>query len=121
MSYEFYKTAHIISLLFVFLGLGGLLFASYSGVTLNRRARLLTFLSHGIGLAFVLISGFGMAARLGFFGALPSWIYTKLGLWLGLGLVMSAIKRRGKFGSVWFATVGLLGGLAVYIVIHKPI
>lgn len=49
---------------------------------------------HGIGLVISLVSGFGMLAKLGIMGSMPTWVWIKIGLWLVLGFLPVLAKRR---------------------------
>ncbi|MFP5520527.1 MAG: hypothetical protein ACLGGX_11530 [Bdellovibrionia bacterium] len=80
----------------------------------------MAFILHGVGLALILISGFGMAARLGLVSGLPGWIHAKLAIWVLLGAGIALAKRKGAIG--WPVAVLLmgLGTTAAYIAINKP-
>lgn len=120
MSYQFYKVLHLLGLMLLFFGFGGLLMAAYAKVELKKAARIMGFVTHGVGLLLILISGFGMAARLGLVSGLPAWVQAKVGIWLLLGLAISLVKRKGAIG--WPVAVLLwgLGTTAAFIAINKP-
>lgn len=120
MSYEFYKVLHLLGLILLFFGLGGLLLAAYAKVELKKQARILGFVSHGVGLLLILVSGFGMAARLGLVSGLPNWVKAKVGIWLLLGLAISVVKRRGYIGWPIAILLWGLGITAAFIAINKP-
>lgn len=121
IPYQVYKLVHFAGLMLLFLGLGGLLVASFSGIqTLKTRAKILSFTLHGVGLLLILIGGFGMLARLGIVNGLPAWVYGKLFMWLILGAGVSMAKRAdGKAWliSVVFVTVGVFAAL---LALYKP-
>lgn len=120
MSYEFYKVLHLLGLILLFFGFGGLLVPAFAKVELKKPARLMGFLTHGLGLLFILVSGFGMAARLGLVSGLPSWVHAKIGIWVLLGIAISLVKRKGYIG--WPVAILLwgLGMTAAFIAINKP-
>lgn len=120
MSYQFYKVLHMLGFMILFFGFGGLLMAAYSKVQLSKGARIMGFATHGIGLLLVLISGFGMAAKLGYMSQFPAWLQTKIGIWLVLGIAISLVKRKGYIG--WPVAILLwgLGTTAAFIAINKP-
>lgn len=120
MSFEFYKIMHLLGIYMLFFGFGGVLLLAYSGHGFSGRKKLLAFISHGLGLLLMLISGFGMAARLGYMGALPTWIYYKLAIWLLLGVVISVLKRKGTIGWPLFVLLLGLGVSSAYLGIFKP-
>lgn len=120
MSYEFYKVLHILGLILLFFGFGGLLVAAYAKVELKKPARIMGFVTHGLGLLFILVSGFGMAARLGMGAGLPTWVQVKIGIWVLLGVGISLVRRKGYIG--WPVAILLwgLGTSAAIIAINKP-
>ena len=119
-SYQFYKVLHMIGLMTLFFGFGGLLVANYAGIVLTKKARLMTMITHGVGLLLILVSGFGMAARLGYMAQLPPWVHAKLLVWVLLGAGIAVVKRKGKIG--WPLAILLLGlgGTAAFVAINKP-
>lgn len=120
MSYQFYKVLHLLGLMTMFFGFGGILIATFAGIKLDGSARKMAFITHGIGLALILVSGFGMAARLGLVSGLPGWIHAKLAIWVLLGAGVALAKRKGQLG--WPIAILLLGigTTAAYIAINKP-
>lgn len=120
MSYQFYKVLHLLGLILLFFGFGGLLMAAYAKVELKKQARMMGFISHGVGLLLILVSGFGMAARLGLVSGLPSWVHAKIAIWVLLGVGISLVKRKGHIG--WPVAILLwgLGTTAAFIAINKP-
>jgi hypothetical protein len=80
----------------------------------------MAFACHGLGLLFIFVSGFGMAARLGLVQGLPTWVQAKIGIWLLLGVGVSLVKRKGSIG--WPIAVLLmgLGTTAAFIAVNKP-
>ncbi len=120
ISYEIYKIIHLIAIVLLFSGLVGLLTVQMSGGVLAKPVRSLVFASHGLGLVLLLISGFGLAARLGLISGLPGWIFVKLGIWLVLGAAISLIKRKGIIGWPLFVALIALFSVAAIVAITKP-
>ena len=85
LSLQSYHYLHLIGLILVFIGIGGML--SSEGA---KKA----MMWHGIGLLISIISGFGMLAKLGIMGTMPVWAWIKIGLWLVLGFLPVLAKRR---------------------------
>jgi len=109
MSLEFYKILHIIGLLSLFVGIGG--FLAY-GSEQTRRIRMVGVL-HGVGWLLVLVSGFGMQAKLGV--GFPFWILVKLLILLALGALLVVVKR-GVLSPRNAVLVGLaLGFVATFL------
>lgn len=109
MSLEFYKVIHLVGILFLFAGIGG--FLTY-GFDHAPRVKMVGML-HGIGLLLVLISGFGMSAKLGI--GFPVWMILKLAIWLVLGALL-AFAKRGTLRPRNAVVIGLaVGFVASYI------
>lgn len=120
MSFEFYKVLHLVGFMLLFFGFGGLLTAAFAKVQLTKQARMMAFMTHGLGLLLVFVSGFGMLAKLGMMSGLPGWAQAKIGIWLVLGVAISLVKRKGHIG--WPVAILLwgLGTTAAFIAINKP-
>ena len=127
MTLAFYKVVHILSVLFLFTALGSLLAAAWPAAdagtaegakSLRKRAGL----THGLALVLVLVSGFGMLARLGIshLGGWGVWIWLKLLTWLLLGAALTLIRRQPRLAPALWLLLPLLGGLAAYLAIYKP-
>jgi hypothetical protein len=86
MSPLYYKVLHLTGVILLFLGLASALMPKD---TPNRRIGLIF---HGLGLAILLVAGFGLIAKLqiGF----PWWVVVKLVLLLAFG-AMPIIGKRG--------------------------
>jgi hypothetical protein len=122
MPAEFYKVLHIVGLVMVFVSLGAMaLHAVNGGTRASNQARGLVAGTHGIGLLVILVSGFGMAGKLGLMaGGMPGWILAKLGVWLLVGGLLAVLMRMPQAArAVWFL-LPVLGGLAAWLAIYKP-
>lgn len=111
---------HLLGLMLLFFGFGGLLVSAYARVELKKAARIMGFVTHGVGLLFILVSGFGMAARLGMMTGLPGWVKAKIVIWALLGIAISVVKRKGYIG--WPVAILLwgLGTTAAMFAVTKP-
>lgn len=121
MTYEFYKTLHFMSLIILFFSFGVIFLGMIFKDQLSKGHRLLGFIGHGVGLFFLLLSGFGMAARLQIFGDWPAWMTTKLGIWVVLGILAAMLKRMPKHRNQLLIVIIALGFSAVYLAVNKPI
>lgn len=121
MSYEFYKVLHVTGLILLFSGLVSLLTLKIIGAPVEGSAKKFSFLTHGIGLFFILISGFGLLAKLNILSDMPNWVYAKLAIWLYFGLTISLIKRRGQMGWTLYIPMLAIFMIAAYIATTKPI
>lgn len=120
MSYEFYKILHLTGLVLLFSGLISLLTLKVIGAEVNGPTKKFSFISHGIGLFLILLSGFGLMARLGIIRDMPNWIYVKLAIWLYFGLTIALIKRKGQLGWVLYIPMLVVFIAAAYLGINKP-
>jgi hypothetical protein len=120
MPYEFYKVMHLVGLTLTLIGLGGILAAFATSQSVPKKIKGLCFGAHGLGLILMLVGGFGMAARLGLVAGLPGWIYAKLAVWLILGGMISAVKRKADKAAPLMLVITLLVGTAVWLAIYKP-
>lgn len=113
LSLSLYKVVHVFGVLLVFLGFGALLGGE------RRRA---ATLAHGIGLAVILVAGFGALARLGVAnpGGWPLWVWLKLAVWLALGALMTVGKRSPAAARTFWWLVPILGAAAAYLALYKP-
>ena len=120
MSYEFYKILHLTGLILLFSGLVSLLTLKATGASIQGSARKFSFITHGVGLFFVLLSGFGLLARLGLVKDMPNWVFAKLAVWLYFGASIALIKRKGQIGWILYLPMLLIFMVAAYIAITKP-
>lgn len=123
-SHQFYNVVHIVGIVLVMAALGGgAVHALNGGTRATNRARGLLAGLHGGGLLLVLVGGFGMLARLGFrHGAnFPGWLWVKLGVWVTAGALLALVGRRPALARPALVALPLLGGLAAYMAIYKPV
>lgn len=121
MSYETYKILHVVGILSLFTAFGALLLhALQKGPKKYAQKRLLA-ITHGTALTLVLVSGFGLLARLGITtGVWPGWVFAKIGIWLVAGGLMAVIPRKPEWAQALWGGVLALGGLAAWIAVTKP-
>jgi hypothetical protein len=122
MDYLSIKLFHLVGLMLIFLGLGGMVFAASAGFgpqkkTLRRAAALCL----GIGLLLVLASGIAMLSRLGLLaGDPPGWVKAKFFIWLLMGGSLTLAARYSR--AIWILIPAwiLLGAAAAYLGLYKP-
>ena len=124
MSYEFYKTLHLLGIILLFSSIG--FSAGYyfwrEKISNNKNPELqksfFLFPLHGISLAIIFISGFGLTAKL----QISSIIFysIKIGIWLLLGMSLVFFKRFPSKISLFLIITIFLGGLAGIIGLLKP-
>jgi hypothetical protein len=124
LSYAFYNLVHIVGLILLMMGLGGLALAGGTGGEAPARwpGRLLALIQ-GSGLFLILLGGFGLLARLGVAhgGGWPAWVWVKFGVWVMLGLAAVAPFWLPRTARPLLLIVPALGALAAYMAIYKPI
>lgn len=71
-------------------------------------------IGHGIGLFLILLSGFGMQAKL-YSGAFPTWMLVKLIIWFAFGACIVLVKRKVASAPIAWTIIVVLGALAAYL------
>jgi sulfite exporter TauE/SafE len=117
MSYEFYNVAHVIGVLFLFTALGAL--AATAGSP-SAPLRKIASIAHGVALALIFVAGFGLLARLGYFGSIPAWAYFKMVLWGVLGLAVLPLKKKPQWAPALWVLMPIVGSLAVWAAVVQP-
>lgn len=108
MSYEFYKTLHLLGLALVLMSLGGILVHVMNGGTKESNSfRKSAMMAHGIGLLLLLVAGFGMLAKLGIHGV-PAWVGGKLVIWLALGAFVGLAYKKNLAKKIWLGLPALV-------------
>lgn len=120
MPYEFYKVLHFIGFFLLLSGLMGVFFTVWSGNPLQGKVKSASFALHGTGLLIVLVSGFGLLARLGYIQSMPTWIYFKIMVWMFFAVAISLLKRKGHLGMPLYILLLLAYGLAAFLGAYKP-
>ena len=119
MSLLTYKVLHLFGMFVLFAALGAITLRSAEGTEGKSK---LAGLSHGLGLLLILVSGFGLMARLGLSHdwAWPTWVWLKLVIWLLLGASLVLVRRMPRLSTLWWWLIPLLGAAAAYLALFKP-
>ena len=123
MSYEIYKIFHLLGVFFVFAALGGLTLRAAAGQGETKDdVHKIAGRTHGAALLIIVISGFGMLARLGIEHdwMFPGWVWAKLAIWLALGGSLVVIRKQMLPARVLWVLWPALGAVAAGLVIIKP-
>lgn len=117
MSYTFYKTLHLVSMMALFLGFGVVIALAMARAE-QSKARILGAILSGVGLLLALVSGFGMQAKgnLGF----PNWLLAKIGIWVLIGGMTVLIKRVPNLAWLWWILLLALGAAATWLALYRP-
>lgn len=119
LTLQTYHFLHLIGLILVFIGIGGLLSSEGAKKAMKW---------HGIGLVISLVSGFGMAAK--YSKLLPPeaasyytqpWVITKFVLWLVLGFLPVLAKRRVVPAPMVVLIALIVGAALAYLGYFKPV
>ncbi len=119
-SYQFYNLVHIIGLIFLMVALGGIA-STQDRLSVWRRRAISVF--HVVGIFLILLGGFGLLARLGVMhgAGFPGWIWVKIGIWVILGVSAFLPYRYPRTAMPLLMLLPVLGGLAAYMAIYKPL
>ena len=124
LSREFYNVVHIVGIILLMSSLGGVaMHALIGGTRAQDTARRLIFWLHALGAFLILLGGFGMLARIGFMhgGSFPVWLWVKILAWTSLAAAPFLAYRRPYMSKLLLLALPVLGGLAAYMGIYKPI
>lgn len=124
LSHQFYNVVHVVGIVLLVAALGGMtVHAMEGGTRATSRARRVVLSMHGAGLLLVLLGGFGMLARLGHLHgtAFPGWVWVKLAVWVAFGALAAVPYRRPELARPVLLALPVLGGLAAYMAIYKPV
>lgn len=115
MTPELYKLIHVVGVLFLFAGLGGVL--ATSGKEGGKPSGLYMAM-HGIGLLAMLVAGIGFVHKSGL--AWQNWLSAKAGAWLLLAALPFLIRRGIVPRPLGLLLALALGAGAVYLAQVKP-
>lgn len=103
MPYEFYKVMHIFGLILAIGGIGAIALHALISAEKKFPLKRPIMIFHGVGVFLMLVSGFGLMAKIGMMGSgWPAWIIIKLFVWvfiLGMG---PTIALRAPKARCWF-------------------
>ncbi len=120
MSALTYKILHLLGVLLAFTALGGATLRALAGTGEDAAGRKLAGITHGVALLLILISGFGMLAKLGYDFPFPLWVWLKIVIWLLIGASVAVIRRLPAQATTFWFALPVLGAAAAYLAIYKP-
>lgn len=122
MSYLAYKLMHFLGIFTMLTALAATaMHAARGGTRADNPYRRTLSAAHGIAALLILTGGFGMLARLGaMHGALPAWVFVKLGIWVALAAAMALPYRGRAMAKALLVMVPLLAAAAGATALYKP-
>ena len=123
ISVALYKVIHLFAMALLFVAVGGVaLHAANGGTREGSTTRRLVGTVHGIAIVLLLVSGFGMLARLGVAGGgmTSGWVWVKLLVLVALGAMLTLPYRRPAQARMFLLLIPVLGLLAAIMAIYKP-
>jgi uncharacterized membrane protein len=124
LKFDTYELIHLTGIFFVLVAVGSVaLHAANGGLKVTSTTRRLVAITHGIGMFVILLGGFGLLARLGIQqgGGFPGWVWVKLGIWVLLGALIAVPYRWPAAARAIWLLVPVLGVIAGFFAIFKPI
>ncbi|AHI05713.1 hypothetical protein BDW_06035 [Bdellovibrio bacteriovorus W] len=119
MDYLFFKTAHIISIVFLLLSFVFILF-SRSTVEVKPKVRKYSFMLHGVAWLLVFITAFGLVSSLGLGKEFPGWAKMKTYIWIFLGIGAIFLAKKPQWNK-WVLPLLMLAGCgAIWLAVYKP-
>lgn len=113
MPLEVYKFIHLISVVILIFSFGLMIGHYKNSDKKNKQYNIL----HGISLTFILISGFGMLARLSIHSPWPLWVILKACVWVALGGIVVLFRKKPN-SLIGLISIVLLAGLAIFSAIY---
>jgi len=121
ISYPVFKVAHLAGVLMLFMALGAMMYHSMTGGQKRNEWRRPIILTHGLGMLLIFVAGFGMIGQLGIFWPWPLWVWGMFLIWLFFGGIIAVIYKRPKQNAYLWWIIVILGVLAVYFGVAKPV
>lgn len=119
MPFQFYTALHIFGIGLLIVSLGGIsVHAILTDKSQALRRPLLVL--HGVGLFLIVLSGFGMLAKLGIGWPLPFWITSKVLIWIIFGGLIAVLYKTDILNKAIWVLVPMLFLLAWYLASFKP-
>ena len=122
MPYAVYKLMHFLGIFMVITALAATsMHVLRGGSRTDNPYRRVLGAAHGIAAALILTGGFGMLARLDVMhGALPTWIYVKLAIWVTLAAAAVVPYLGRRYAGGLLIAVPMLAIAAGAVALYKP-
>jgi hypothetical protein len=112
MDYNFYKITHLIGISILGLGVGGMLAG-------GEKRRTFVMLQ-GIGLLVMLVTGFGLLAKLKLDPYVPHFAIVKIAIWVVIGMLPVLFRKLQTPLSAALLVSMILVGIMAYLGVVKP-
>lgn len=109
-----YRLLHVVGVLFLFVGLGGMLAGRGDG---SKPPALFAVL-HGVGLVVMLVAGIGVLHKAAL--AWEPWVLAKVACWVLLAAAPFLVRRGVLPRGVALLLVLALGATAAWLALEKP-
>ena len=122
MSYAVYKLMHFLGIFMLITALAATcMHVLRGGSRTDNPYRRVLGVTQGVAALLILTGGFGMLARMDVMhGALPSWIYVKLAIWVTLGAAMVVPYLGRRYARALLIAVPVLAVAAGATALYKP-
>jgi len=122
MPYAVYKLMHFLGIFMLITALAATsMHVLRGGSRTDNPYRRVLGAAHGIAAALILTGGFGMLARLDVMhGALPTWIYVKLAIWVTLAAAAVVPYLGRRYAGGLLIAVPMLAIAAGAVALYKP-
>lgn len=118
--YQFYLYLHLLGIGALFFVLGGLYLHAVNGGTKETNIlRKPSAIMHGVALFLILLSGFGMLARIGS-STSDLWVALKVLIWISMGAAIVIPLRVPKLARPLWYVIPIVLLLAGWVVTEKP-
>ena len=108
-----YKFIHVISIMFIFISIGGL-----TAFTQKTTSRKMFSAIHGVFMLVIFVAGFGLMAKLKLMNPMPGWVWCKIVGWLIIGMAPKFTKSWSP--AITLSVYGALGVIMAYLALYKP-
>ncbi len=116
MTTEVYLFLHLFGVVLLFLSIGIWYGAAREMSLREANTTRRTFLAfNGLGGLLILISGFGLLAKIGYLSVIPTFAFIKLGVWVLVFLGLPFYLARSRANLLKLLLVNLVIFVAIYL------
>ncbi len=115
MPLPYYHILHLVAVMALFAGTGTALASAD-----NAAARKFGAILRGVALLLLLVTGFGMLAKLNIMKSIPLWAWCKIGIWVIAAVLPVFVKRKLLPATAAVFIALALGGVAAWLGYLKP-